>query len=79
MTVKERKALERAQKRLEKCGGNCKHCEKCHFYFANTERVLYMAVGCDLLPVEMFSSIADIPSQLHAAAIETVNFELVGV
>ena len=76
MTVKERKALERAQKRLEKCGGNCKHCEKCHFYFANTERVLYMAVGCDLLPVEMFSSISDIPSQLHAAAIETVNFEL---
>ena len=76
MTVKERKALESAQKRLEKCGGNCKHFEKCHFYFANTERVLYMAVGCDLLPVEMFSSIADIPSKLHAAAIETVNFEL---
>ena len=51
MTEKERKALERAKKRLEKCGGDCKHCEKCHFYFANTERVLYMAVGCDLLPV----------------------------
>lgn len=44
MTAKERKALERAKKQLEKCGGDCKHCEKCHFYFANTERVLYMAV-----------------------------------
>lgn len=75
MTAKERKALETAQKRLFKCGGDCSHCEKCHIYTASTEKALYMAVGCDLLPANMFSYIADIPSQLHAA-LETVQFEL---
>ena len=33
-----------------------------------------MAVGCDLLPEEMFSCIADTPKGLHAAAFETMYF-----
>lgn len=45
-------------------------------YTRSTERALYMAVGCDLLPEEMFSCIADTPKGLHAAALETVHFEL---
>lgn len=36
-------------------------------------------VGCDLLPVEMFSYIADTPKGLHAAALETARFELEAV
>lgn len=76
MTTKERKQLETAGKRLAKCGGDCKHCDKCHIYTAGNEKALYMAVGCDLLPSAMFDAIADTPSQLHAAAIETVQFEL---
>lgn len=38
-----------------------------------------MAVGCDLLPVEMFSYIADTPKGLHVAALETARFELEAV
>lgn len=76
MNKTDRKRLETALKRLEKCGGNCQHCEKCHIYTASTPKALYIAVGCDLLPSDMFDSIADVPSQLHAEAIETVKFEL---
>lgn len=77
MTAKQRKQLETAGKRLAKCGGDCQHCKKCHIYTASTPpRALYMAVGCDLLPAEMFDYIADVPSQLHAAAVDAVQFEL---
>lgn len=78
MTKTQERKLKTALKRLEKCGGDCHHCENCRVYTRSTERVLYMAVGCDLLPVEMFSCIADTPKSLHAAALETVHFELEG-
>ena len=61
MTKTEERKLKTALRRLEKCGGDCHHCEKCRVYTRSTERALYMAVGCDLLPVEMFSYIADTP------------------
>ena len=35
-----------------------------------------MAVGCDLLPSELYDYIASVPSQLHTAAVELVKFEL---
>lgn len=76
MTKTEEHKLKTALRRLEKCGGDCHHCEKCRVYTRSTERALYMAVGCDLLPVEMFSYIADTPKGLHAAALETARFEL---
>lgn len=76
MTKTEERKLKTALRRLEKCGGDCHHCEKCRVYTRSTERALYMAVGCDLLPVEMFSYIADTPKGLHAAALETARFEL---
>lgn len=79
MTKTEERKLKTALRRLEKCGGDCHHCEKCRFYTRSTERALYMAVGCDLLPVEMFSYIADTPKGLHAAALETARFELEAV
>ena len=59
MTKTQERKLKTALKRLEKCGGDCHHCEKCRIYTRSTERALYMAVGCDLLPEEMFSCIAD--------------------
>lgn len=76
MTKTQERKLKTALKRLEKCGGDCHHCEKCRIYTRSTERALYMAVGCDLLPAEMFSCIADTPKSLYAAALETVYFEL---
>ena len=50
MTKKQVRQLETAGKKLEKCGGDCRHCDKCHIYTRWTERAGYMAVGCDLLP-----------------------------
>ena len=76
MTKTDRKSLEAAQKKLASCGGECIKCKKCHYYFTHTERAIYFAVGCDLLPEKLFSAIADVPSQLHASAVETVQFEL---
>lgn len=76
MTKTQERKLKTALKRLEKCGGDCHHCEKCRIYTRSMERALYMAVGCDLLPEEMFSCIADTPKGLHAAALETVHFKL---
>ena len=76
MTKKQIKQLESAGRKLEKCGGDCRHCDKCHIYTSWTERAGYMAVGCDLLPTELYDYIASVPSQLHAAAVELVKFEL---
>ncbi len=76
MTKKQIKQLETAEKKLEKCGGDCCHCSKCHIYTHFTDRTGYMAVGCDLLPFELYDYIADVPSQLHAAAVDLVKFEL---
>lgn len=75
-TKTERRALEAALKRVQKCGGDCSHCEKCHIYTASSPKALYMAVGCDALPEKFFSCIADTPRQLHTAALETLQFEL---
>ena len=50
MTKKQIRQLESAGRKLEKCGGDCRHCDKCHIYTRWTERAGYMAVGCDLLP-----------------------------
>jgi hypothetical protein len=76
MNKTQRRKLEIALRKLEKCSGNCIRCEKCHIYTSSSERAIYMAVGCDNLPTEMFSSIADVPSELHQQALETVKFEL---
>lgn len=46
-------------KRLEKCDGNCLHCKQFHPYFADVPYGIAMAYGCDLLPQEEFSYIAD--------------------
>ena len=61
MTKKQIKQLETAGKKLEKCGGDCRNCDNCHIYTRWTERAGY---------------IASVPSQLHAAAVELVKFEL---
>ena len=76
MTKKQIKQLETAGRKLEKCGGDCRYCDKCHIYTRWTERAGYMAVGCDLLPSELYDYIASVPSQLHSAAMELVKFEL---
>lgn len=76
MTKKQIKQLETAGRKLKKCGGDCRHCDKCHIYTRWTERAGYMAVGCDLLPAELYNYIASVPSQLHAAAVDLVNLEL---
>lgn len=79
MLKKEYTALQSALKRIEKCGGDCHHCGKCHLYTASTERALYMAVGCDMLPENYRGPIANGPHSLHADALELARFELEGV
>ena len=77
MTKTQIKKLVTARKKLDKCGGNCKHCSCCHLYSAilkNGDGVY--AFGCDLLPEEMFSYISDTMVYLHKEAVETVDFEL---
>lgn len=54
-TEKEKRQLERALKRVEKCSGDCKHCEKCHIY--TSEKTFCYAIGCDLLPQNMFGMV----------------------
>lgn len=75
-TAKERQALEKALEKLQKCGGDCKHCAKCHIYTARDPHALIFATGCDLLPVDLFGAIANYPSDLHREAVATVEFEL---
>ena len=76
MTKKQIKQLEISGKKLEKCGGDCCHCSNCHICTRWAEQHGYMAVGCDLLPSELYDYIASVPSQLHAAAVDLVKFEL---
>lgn len=75
-TEKERKELEKALDQLHKCGGDCKHCEKCHIYTASDPHALVFATGCDLLPLDLFGAIANYPSELHREAIDILIFEL---
>ena len=79
MPKKEYNALQSALRRLERCGGDCQNCEKCHIYTASTPRALYMAVGCDALPDNYRLPVAGTPRGLHAEALELVQFELEGV
>lgn len=76
MTEKQRRHLDTVARRLEKCSGDCSHCEKCHYYFAQNDRAIYMSVGCDLLPQKSYGNIADYPSQLHAAAREAIKADI---
>lgn len=75
-TEKEKKQLKNSLEKLSKCGGNCRGCAKCHIYTSGNEKALYMAVGCDLLPSDMFGAVANYPSELHAEAVELLRFEL---
>lgn len=73
---KEKIRLQKALKFVEKCDGKCNKCKYCHIYTGGNEKALYMAVGCDALPQDHFDALADTPSQLHDAVIETLRFEL---
>ena len=76
MTEKQRRHLGAVAARLKKCGGDCIHCNKCHYYFSQNERSIYMAVGCDLLPHESYGCIADYPRELHTAAVDAINTDI---
>lgn len=76
LTAKEEKQLKSALKKVEKCSGDCKYCEKFHAYFASDERNIFCAFGCDLLPKNIFSSISDSVFDLKNDAIEALKFEL---
>lgn len=76
LTKSEQRKLETARRKLLKCGGDCKHCQSCHIYTASSKRAIYMAVGCDTLPEEIFGAIADTHGELYKEALDTVEFEL---
>lgn len=72
MTKTKRKQYEAALKKLRKCTGDCKHCEKCHMYISGW----HYAFGCDVLPQTDFDAIAETMASLHSEALETIAFEL---
>ena len=77
MTKTKKKQYEIALKKLNKCSGDCKHCNKCHVYTSAWNRdSCYYAFGCDLLPVTDFDYISSTMRNLHATAIDTIKFEL---
>lgn len=76
MNKKQIVALQKALKTLENCGGDCKHCAKCHFYSVSAERAVYYAFGCDALPEDPFSYISGTMGALHREAVDAVKFEL---
>lgn len=76
MNKKQIVALQKAMKTLEKCGGDCKHCAKCHFYSVSAKRGVYYAFGCDALPEDLFSHISSTMGALHQEAVDAVKFEL---
>lgn len=74
LTAKERNELLAAKKRLEKCGGDCKHCDRARVIVSNVG--LYYAWTCDALPENWQTPIADSTAELHEQAVEIVLFEL---
>lgn len=72
LTKTKRKQYESVLKRLKKCSGDCKHCEKCHIYITFP----YYSYGCDLLPITDFGYISDSMCELKSDAIEQIEFEL---
>lgn len=74
-TEKERAKIERQLARIEKCKGDCKHCQKCQIETRTiNERCIVYAFGCMLAPD--FSPISDTMTDLHKTLLETLRFEL---
>lgn len=74
LSARDKKALLAAKKRLKKCGGDCKHCDRARVIVSNVG--LYYAWTCDALPENWQTPIADSLCELHAEAIGIVLFEL---
>lgn len=76
-TKTEKKQLQVALNKIQKCNGDCKHCEKCHFYSKqiNNHLIAY-AFGCDNMPEKFFDVISESMKTLKAECIETLKFEL---
>ena len=76
-TKTEKKQLQAALNKIKKCNGDCKHCEKCHFYSKQiNERFIAYAFGCDNMPEKFFDVISESMKALKAECIETLEFEL---
>lgn len=77
MKTTTKKQFETALKKLEKCSGDCQHCNKCHIYTSEWyNNTCCYSFGCDLLPQNYFDYISDTMKNLHKTAIETIKFEL---
>lgn len=74
LSERDKKSLLAAKKRLEKCGGDCKHCDRARVIVSKVG--LYYAWTCDALPENWQTPIADSLNELHAEAMEIVTFEL---
>ena len=69
-TESELKKLRATLRKIEKCNGDCKHCEKLDFV---TNGYCY-AYGCKHAP--NFSPISNTMRELHDILIEQLKFEL---
>ena len=76
-TKTEKKQLQAALNKIKKCNGDCKHCEKCHFYSKQiNERLIVYAFGCDYMPEKFFDVISERMKTLKTECIEILEFEL---
>lgn len=69
-TEAEKKRIRALLAKIEKCNGDCKHCDKLDFVTNGT----YYAYGCKHAP--NFSPISNTMRELRDILIEQLNFEL---
>lgn len=73
-TEADKKRIRAQLEAVQKCNGDCAHCEHLDIPTASTERALYFAIGCRKAPD--FSPISESPRKLRAELIEALEFEL---
>lgn len=75
MTNTQKNKLEKALNHIQKCDGDCKHCEKCRI--VTSENGLYYAFICGVHGMaDYFTAISETMSGLKNAMIEAIEFEL---
>lgn len=75
MSNTEKMKLEKALNYIQKCSGDCKHCEKCRII--TSEKSMYYAFICSVHGMaDYFTAISETMHGLKNAMIEAIQFEL---
>ena len=76
MTITKRKITLRALRKIEKCGGDCKHCDQCDIKCASGERMACYAFYCKIADAAGYSIYCNSLSELQRETIDHLKFEL---